>query len=95
MSDSKYNWEPALIQTWLGHIFNMTENRLYVTEAMVAKLKESLSVILANPYAVTFKQLAQVTGLIISMSKAIGLIAYLHTSHLYYTIEMPLVSPGI
>ena len=42
---------------------------------------------MANPYAVTAKQLAQVTGRIISMSNAIGPMVYLQTRHLYYAIE--------
>ena len=42
LSVSKCNWEPTLIQTWLGHIFNMTENRFYVTEAMLLMLNSYL-----------------------------------------------------
>ena len=45
LSDSKCKWEPSLVQTWLGHIFNMTENRLYITETRN----------LGQPYAVTAK----------------------------------------
>lgn len=48
LSNNKCNWKPALTQTWLGHVFNMTENRLYVTETRVTNLKESLSVILTE-----------------------------------------------
>ena len=28
LSDSNCSWELEQIQTWLGHIFNMAENRL-------------------------------------------------------------------
>ena len=49
LSSSKCNWQPALVQTWLGRLFNMSENRLYVTQSRVTKLKESLSTILTNP----------------------------------------------
>ena len=51
------------------------------------KLKESLSTILEKPDRVTARDLAQVTGSIISMSKAIGPSVYLHTRHMYYAIE--------
>ena len=81
LSSSKCNWQPALVQTWLGHVFNMSENQLYVTQSRVTKLKESLSAILTNPDRVTAKGLAQVTGRIISMSQAIGSSVYLHTRH--------------
>ena len=59
----------------------MSENQLYVTESRVAKLKESLSVILTNPEKVTAKGLAQVAGSIVSMSQAIGRSVYLHSRH--------------
>ena len=87
LSSSKCNWQPALVQTWLGYVFNMSENRLYVTQSRVTKLKESLSTILTNPDRVTAKGLAQVTGRIISMAEAIGSSVYLHTRHMYYAIE--------
>ena len=72
LSSSKCNWQPVLVHTWLGHVFNMSENRLYVTQSRVTKLKESLSTISTNPDRVMAKGLAQVTGRIISMSEAIG-----------------------
>ena len=72
LSSSKCNWQPALVQTWLGHVFNMSENRLYVTQSRVIKLKESLSTVLTNPDRVTAKGLAQVTGRIISMSETLA-----------------------
>ena len=59
-------------QTWLGYVLNMSENRLYVTEARVSKLRESISFVLAHPTKVTARRLAEVTGRIISMSKATG-----------------------
>lgn len=87
LSSSKCNWQPALGQTWLSHVFNMSENRLYVTQSRVTKLKESLSTILTNPDRVSAKGLAQVTGRIISMAEAIGSSVSLHTRHMYYAIE--------
>ena len=65
----------------------MSENRLYVTQSRVTKLKESLSTILTNPDRVMAKGLAQVTGRIISMAEAIGSSVSLHTRHMYYAIE--------
>ena len=41
LSENKCAWEPSLTQTWLGHVSNMSENRLYVTENGLSKLKES------------------------------------------------------
>ena len=42
LSIDKCVWEPSLIQTWLGYVLNMSENRLYVTKARVSKLRESI-----------------------------------------------------
>lgn len=87
LSENKCVWEPSLTQTWLGHVFNMSENRLYVTETRLSKLKESLSSVLERTDNVSAKLLAQVTGRIISMSKAIGSAVYLYTRHMYFAIE--------
>ena len=40
LNTNKSVWEPPLIQTWLGNVFNMSENRLYATETRLSKLKE-------------------------------------------------------
>ncbi len=42
LSESKCFWEPMQIQTWLGHIFNMSLNQLFVTETWLQKLEQSL-----------------------------------------------------
>ena len=52
-----------------------------------SKLRESLSFVLAHPTKVTARRLAEVTGRIISMSKAVGSAVYLHTRHMYFAIE--------
>ena len=87
LSEGKCVWEPSLTQTWLGHVFNMSENRLYVIEARLTKLQESLSSVLERPDYISAKRPAQVTGRIISMSKAIGLAVYVYTRRLYFAIE--------
>ena len=87
LSVDKCVWNPSLIQTWLGYILNMSENRLYVTDTRVSNLRESISSVLANPQKVTARRLAEVTGRIISMHKAIGSAVYLYTRQMYLTIE--------
>ena len=61
LSVDKCNWDPSLIQTWLGHVLNMSENRLYVTDTRVSNLRESMSSVLVNPNKVTARRLAEVT----------------------------------
>ena len=55
----------------------------------------SLSVILTNPYSVTARQLAHVTGCIISMSQAIGSSVYLHTRPCTLPLKLHVASRGI
>ena len=62
LSENKCVWEPSLTQTWLGHVFNMSETRLYVTETRLSKLKESLSSALKRTDNISAKFLAQITG---------------------------------
>ena len=83
LSESKCFWEPRQIQTWLGHLFNMSKNQLFVTEARLQKLEQSLSNTLGCPRKVTARQLAAVAGQIMSMSRAIGPKVYLYTRHIY------------
>ena len=87
LRDSKCFWDPMQIQTWLGHIFNMSINQLFVTEARLQKLEQSLDNILNCPQKVTARQLAAVAGQIVSMSRAIGPKVYLYTRHIYFAIE--------
>ncbi|CAH3174142.1 unnamed protein product, partial [Porites lobata] len=48
LSVDKCVWDPSLIQTWLGYILNISENRLYVTDTRVSNLRESISSVLAD-----------------------------------------------
>ena len=65
----------------------MSENRLYVTDTRVSNLRESISSVLANLNKITARHLAEVTGRIISMHKAIGSAVYLYTRQMYLAIE--------
>ena len=87
LSANKCVWEPFLIQTWLCHVFNMSESRLYITDTWVSNLRESTSSDFANPNKVTARRLAEVQGRIISMHKAIGSTVYLYTRQMYLAIE--------
>ena len=60
------------IQTWLGHIFNISINQLFVTETRVKKLEQSLANILGYPSKVTARQLAAVAGQIVGTLRFIG-----------------------
>ena len=87
LSDSKCLWNPMQKQTWLGHIFNMSINQLFVTKTRLQKLEQSLHNILNCPQKVTARQLAAVAGQIVSMSRAIGPKVYFYTRHIYFAIE--------
>lgn len=87
LSEGKCFWEPTQKQTWLGHVFYMFQNLLYVAETRVSRLEQTLAYTTACSNKVTARQLAAAAGQIVSMSRAIGSTVYLFTRHIYYAIE--------
>ena len=70
-----------------GHVFDMSQNLLYVAETRVSRLEQTLAYTTACSNKVTDRQLAAAASQIVSMSRAIGSIVYLYTRHIYYAIE--------
>ncbi|XP_068750806.1 uncharacterized protein [Montipora capricornis] len=87
LSEEKCFWEPTQKQTCLGHVFDMSQNLLYVAETRVARLEQTLAYTTACSNKVTARQLAAAAGQIVSMSRAIGSTVYFYTRHIYYAIE--------
>ena len=84
LSERKCFWEPTKKETWLGHVFDMSQNLLYVAETRVSRLEQTLAYTTACSNKVTARQLAAAAGQIVSMSRAIGSTVYLYTRHIYY-----------
>lgn len=87
LSENKCFWEPMQTQIWLGLIFNVSLNQLFVTETLLQKLEQSLDSILGCSQNITARQLAAVAGQIVSMSRAIGPKVYQFTRRMYFAIE--------
>ena len=77
---------PQQIGQWLGFILDLHIGRFSVPKDTISKLMHSIDSVLASRL-VPVRLLASVTGQIISMSLAIGLVARLRTRALYEVIN--------
>ena len=48
LADEKCQWFPNLRVTWLGHILDMTNNRLFISKERVEKLYQKIQTVLAD-----------------------------------------------
>lgn len=78
---------PAQSIEWLGIIWDSVNFSLQIPDRRVQDLIESVSLILSEFPLITARNLAQVTGKIISMSPVIGNISRLMTRYCYMIIE--------
>ena len=72
LADEKCNWEPSLKVVWLGHLLDMQNNKLFITEERVKRLQIKIDSVLYqlrtnSKMLVHVKVLASVTGQIISL----------------------------
>ncbi len=101
MNDEKSVCEPTQIVVFLGTILNFKDGTIHIPERRIAKLKTSLSACLKHR-SVMARDLASITGQIISMLCAVGNISRLLTRSCYAAIEcresweqLVLISPSI
>ena len=101
LNDEKSVWEPTQIVVFLGTILNFKDGTIHIPERRIAKLKTSLSACLKHR-SVMARDLASITGQIISMLCAVGNISRLLTRSCYAAIEcreswdqLVLISPSI
>ena len=78
---------PAQSIEWLGIIWDSVNFSLQIPDRRVQDLIESVSLILSEFPLITARNLAQVTGKIISMSPVIGNISRLMTRYCYMIIK--------
>jgi uroporphyrinogen-III decarboxylase len=87
MVPDKSVFTPAQSIEWLGIIWDSVNFSLQIPDRRVQDLIESVSLILSEFLLITARNLAQVTGKIISMSSVIGNISRLMTRYCYMIIE--------
>ena len=79
-------WEPASIAKWLGFLLDLEEGCVSVLPEKIASLKEKIARV-ASAKVVQARQLASITGTLLSMSRGIGPMCRLMTRAMYALIE--------
>ena len=85
-NDDKSIWEPTQKLVFLGPILDFGEDLIQIPEFRILKLKSSLVSCLQSNQSLA-RDLASVTGQIISMACAVGNITRLFTRNCYAAIE--------
>ena len=92
LADEKCNWEPSLKVVWLGHLLDMQNNKLFITEERIKRLQIKINSVLYqlrtnSKMLVHVKVLASVTGQIISLQSVLGNKVRLRTRELFNCIN--------
>jgi len=85
INEEKSTWEPSHIIEWLGIVWNCELGSISIKEERVSKLNAMLEKINSD-CCISARELASVTGSIISMSPVVGHLANIMTRHCQITI---------
>lgn len=87
LADEKCSWDPALVVTWLGHVWDMLSGKVSVTPERLERLDRTLDWFISQVskgfLIFTARKLAGLIGQIISMQCGIGSVVRLRTRALY------------
>ncbi|MEW8545049.1 MAG: reverse transcriptase domain-containing protein [Candidatus Thiodiazotropha sp.] len=91
LANEKCNWEPVRQVVWLGHLLNMNEHKLYITEERIRRLEIFIDSIMFqlkgdNTDIVKVRLLASAVGQVISLQGVLGKSVRLRTRELYNCI---------
>ena len=90
INQEKSIWCPVQSIVWLGIVWNFEHGTIAVTDARIAKIEEKLSFILQKKLVST-RELASVTGSVISLSPVFGNLSRIMSRHCQISIA---ASPG-
>ena len=74
-NEGKSNWEPRQVGEWLGYVINSSPMIFQVPVRKIEKLKAAVRPVL-NCQSVPVRDIARIAGHFISMTIALGLIAF-------------------
>ena len=86
VNETKSIWTPVESLQWLGFTWNLQKGTLEIPDKKFDNLKNIISALLECDILLTCRNLAKVTGKIISMLPALGCICQIMTRHLNMTI---------
>ena len=82
----KCDWVPSTQATWLGFDLDLGKGQIYVPSEKIERLKSVLQQVVDSPN-LRAKKLASIIGKLISMSLAVGPVAWLMTRSLYAVLN--------
>ena len=86
VNEEKSHWVPMQVGEWLGFVINTISMTFRIPEKKVCKLKRLLNSFIQNKSS-SYRELARITGSIISVALAVGPISRLLSRQMYLAIE--------
>lgn len=77
VNKEKSDFKPKQVIKWLGFVWNTNYGTLAVPDEKYLKFQEDIKFVAHNKNSVTARQLAKVTGKIVSFSFSLGNICYI------------------
>lgn len=85
LNDEKSVWAPVQSITWLGIVWNFQQGNISITDQRIGKIEKKLADTLTCQVLST-RDLASITGAIISLSPVFGNLTRIMTRHCQITI---------
>ena len=86
-NEKKSNWEPRQLGEWLGIIVDTIRMLFIIPEKKIVKLKSVLTGLIDEFPNLCVRDVARVSGLVISLSLALGPIARLFNRQIYFSFN--------
>ena len=85
-NETKSQWEPVQIMTWLGVEVDLNNNTYSITRERVDSLLSSINFLLKSPYT-SARSLSKIAGKIVSMKFVLQNVIRLQTRYIYKAID--------
>ena len=85
--EEKSKWVPCQGLVWLGLYWNLADGSLEIPEKRLEKVTTQISHIWCRIYGVSARTIANLAGLIISLSPSLGAITQLMTRYMHFAIN--------
>ena len=87
-NEKKSNWEPRQLGEWLGIVIDTIRMLFVIPEKKIVKLKSVLTGLIHEFPSLSVRDVARVSGFVISLTVALGLVARLFTRQMYFFIQL-------
>ena len=92
-NETKSQWEPVRVMTWLGIEVDLNNNTYSITQERIISLLSSINFLLKSPYT-SARSLSKIAGKIVSMIFVLQNVIRLQTRFLYRVIDEQLSWDG-